>query len=90
MTEKRDGRIKARAVVDGQSQTRYSEEETYSPAMKLESIMLCSMIDALEGRYVTTVDIKGAFLKAKVPEDIELLVKMDGESASIFVIYFKF
>jgi hypothetical protein len=43
------------------------------------------MIDALEGRYVTTVDIKGAFLKAKVPEDLELLVKMDGESASIFV-----
>jgi hypothetical protein len=37
------------------------------------------MINALEGRYVTTVDIKGAFLKARVPEDLELIVKMDGE-----------
>jgi hypothetical protein len=28
--EKRDGRIKARAVADGRSQQRYTEEETYS------------------------------------------------------------
>jgi hypothetical protein len=84
MTEKRDGRIKARAVADGRSQTRYLEEQTYSPTVKLESIMLCSMIDAFEGRFVTTVDIKGAFLKAEVPEGLELLVKMDGELASNF------
>jgi hypothetical protein len=84
MTEKHDGRIKARAVADGRSQTRYSKEQNYSPTVKLESIMLCSMIDALEGRYVTTVDIKGAFLKARAPKDLELLVKMDGELASIF------
>jgi hypothetical protein len=61
MMEKRDGRIKAHTVADGWSQTRYLEEQTYLPTVKLECIMLCSMIDALEGRYVTTVDIKGAF-----------------------------
>ena len=33
--EKRDGRIKARAVADGRSQQRYTEEETYSPTVKL-------------------------------------------------------
>jgi hypothetical protein len=48
LTEKRDGRIKARAVADGRSQKRYLEEETYSPTVRLESIMLCSLIDALE------------------------------------------
>jgi hypothetical protein len=64
MTEKPYGRIKARAVADDRSQTRYLDEQTYSPTVKLESIMLCSMIDALEGSYVTTVDIKGTFLKA--------------------------
>jgi hypothetical protein len=63
--EKRDGRIKARAVANGRSQQRYSEEETYSPTVKLESIMLNAFIDAYEGRHVATVDIKGAFLKAK-------------------------
>jgi len=70
LTEKRDGRIKARAVADGRSQKRYLEEETYSPTVRLESIMLCSLIDALEQRYVATIDIKGAFLKAKVPGDL--------------------
>jgi len=77
--EKRDGRIKARAVTDGRSQQRYTEEETYSPMVKLESIMLNAFVDAYEGRHVVTVDIKGAFLKAKVPEDMELIVKIDGE-----------
>jgi len=85
LTEKRDGRIKARAVADGRSQKRYLEEETYSPTVRLESIMLCSLIDALEQRYVATIDIKGAFLKAKVPGDLELIVKMDGELAETFV-----
>jgi hypothetical protein len=50
LTEKRDGRIKARAVADGRSQIRYTMEETYSPTVKLESIMLCTLIEALEGR----------------------------------------
>jgi len=85
LTEKRDGRIKARAVADGRTQKRYTMEETYSPTVKLESIMLCTLIEALEGRYVATVDIKGAFLKAKVPDDLELIVKMDGELAEAFV-----
>jgi hypothetical protein len=83
VVEKRDGRIKARAVADGRSQTRYTEEETYSPTVKLKSIMLNAFIDAHEGRYVATVDIKGAFLKAKVPNNMELIVKMTGELAQI-------
>jgi hypothetical protein len=62
LTKKRDGRVKTRAVADGRLQVRYSEEETYSPTVKLESIMLSSLIDALEHRYVATIDIKGTFL----------------------------
>jgi hypothetical protein len=38
--EKQDGKIKARAVADGRTQERYMEEETYSPTVRLESIML--------------------------------------------------
>jgi hypothetical protein len=55
--EKRDGRIKARAVADGQSQQRYMGEETNSLKVKLESIILDVFIDAHEGQSVTTVDI---------------------------------
>jgi hypothetical protein len=68
--EKRDGRIKARAVADGRSQQRYTE-------------MLNAFIDVFEGRHIMTADIKGAFLKAKVPEETELMVKMTGKFAQI-------
>lgn len=81
--EKCVGRIKARAVADGRTQPRYFEEETYSPMVKLESIMLSSLIDAHERRKVVTVGIKGAFLKAKVPDNMELIVRMDGELAEL-------
>jgi hypothetical protein len=84
LTEKRGGRIKARAVADGRSQVRNMEEETYSLTVKLESIMLCSIIDALEKRHVVKIEIKGAVLKAKVTENLELIVKMDGELAKTF------
>jgi hypothetical protein len=30
------------------------------------------------------IDIKGAFLKAHVPDDLELIVKMEGELAELF------
>ena len=84
LTEKRVGRINARAVAEGRSQIRYKEEETYSPTVKLESIMLCSLIDALEKRHVVPVDIKGAFLKVDVPEELDLILKMEGELAELF------
>jgi hypothetical protein len=42
-----------------------------------------TFINAHEGRHVVTVDIKGAFLKAKVPDELELIVKMTGEMAQI-------
>ena len=33
----------------------------------------------IRGRHVAMVDIKGAFLKAKVPDELELIVEMSGE-----------
>jgi hypothetical protein len=59
------------------------EEETYSPTVRLESIMLNGLIDAYEGREVVTIDIKGAFLKVDVPPDMELIVRMEGELAEL-------
>ena len=47
--------------------------------------MPCSMIDAaLDRRQVIALDIKGIILKAKVPEGLDLIVKMDGELAETF------
>jgi hypothetical protein len=33
---------------------------------------------------VVTIDIKGVFLKANVPEDLELIIRMEGELAELF------
>lgn len=33
---------------------------------------------------MVTIDIKGAFLKARVPDDMELIVKMKGELADLY------
>ncbi len=51
--------------------------------MRLESLLLSSLRDAFEQRNVATVDIKGAFLKTPVPDDLELIVKMTGELAQL-------
>jgi UDP-2,3-diacylglucosamine pyrophosphatase LpxH len=59
------------------------EEETYSPTVHLESIMLSSLIDAYEKRHVRTINIKGKFLKAKVPDNLDSIVKMEGKSAEL-------
>jgi len=42
------------------------------------------MIDALVGREVITINIKGAFLTAHVAKDLDLIVKMDGDLARAF------
>jgi hypothetical protein len=55
----------------------------YSPTVKLESIMLNAFLDVHEGRHVATFDIKGAFLIAKVPDNMELIVKMTGKLSQI-------
>jgi hypothetical protein len=41
--------------------------------------MLNAFVDFFEGWHVATVNIKGAFQKAKVPEELELIVKITGE-----------
>jgi hypothetical protein len=83
IVEKRDGKIKEWAVADGMTQTQYFEEEAFSPTVRLESIMLSSLVDACEKSYVKTINIKGAFLKAKVLEDLELIVKLEGYLAEM-------
>ncbi len=84
VVEKRNRRVKARTVADGRTQKRYLEEETYSPTVRLKGIMLNSLVNAHEGREVVTIDIKEAFLKAKVPDEMELIIRMDGDLAILF------
>ena len=74
--QKRCGKIKGRECADGRKQRRYiSKEDSTSPTVHLESLLLTIMIDAFEHRDVATADIAGAFLLADMPEFIVVRLK---------------
>ena len=81
--EKRRGKIKGRAVADGRSQrSLFTKEQTTSPTVSTDVLMLSILIDALEWRDVATADVpSGAYLHAHM-KDFTLL-KVQGESVDI-------
>jgi hypothetical protein len=80
--EKRCGRIKGRTVADGRKQRGlFKKEETASPTVSNDALMLSIIIDALERRAVATADVAGAYLKADMVDFT--LLKMEGESVDI-------
>jgi hypothetical protein len=70
LKEKRDGRIKGRGCADGRPQRLYTNKaDSSSSTASLACVMMTCVIDAYEQRDVATVDIPGAFLQTKWPED---------------------
>ena len=85
LKEKRDGRIKGRGCADGRPQRLYTDKhESSSPTASLAGVMLTCLIDAHENRDVATVDIPGAFLQTKMPEnEADVHVVLDGRMAEL-------
>jgi len=87
LTEKRDGRIKARTVANGSVQRKWMErEDTASPTTALESVLLSATIDAKEGRDVATVDIPNAFIQTEIPQEKgkeRIVLKIRGQLVDI-------
>jgi hypothetical protein len=85
--EKRCGTIKGRGCADGRKQRLYkTKEETSSPTVRTESLLLSCVIDSKEQRQVITCDVPGAFMQVDVDEVVhvrlagplaELLTKVD-------------
>lgn len=85
ITEKRCGRIKSRACVDGSAQRANSEKgAAASPTVMNDSVFITSAIDAHEGRKVVTCDIPGAFLHADLDEEVVMLLR--GQLADLMVL----
>lgn len=84
---KKSGVIKARGCADGRSQRDYiSKEEASSPTVSLHALMLSCVIDAIEGRYVATADVPGAFLQTEMPADEEdVHIRIEGAMAELLV-----
>jgi len=71
--EKRSGKLKGRTCADGRSQrAHYTKEDTTSPTLSTDALMLSLMIDAKEGRDVATADVKAAYYYANM-EDFVIL-----------------
>ena len=84
LKQKRCGKIKARGCADGRKQRLYkTKEETTSPTVSIESMILTCMVDAYERRHVGTCDIGGAFMHADIDEKIH--IKLDGELALLLI-----
>ena len=81
INEKRCGKVKARACVDGRKQRRYiSKEDVASPTVQQESLILSLVIDARENRDVAIADVVGAYLLATM--DDYVLVKLTGRAVN--------
>jgi len=95
LKKKRCGKIKGRGCADGRKQRAYvTKEDSSSPTVSLEALMLSLIIDAKEGRDVATVDIPGAFMQTDMEEKVymridgvmaDLLVKIDPDKYKKFV-----
>ena len=75
--------IRSRSCYNGKVQRGlYSKEQTASPTVSQDAFFLTAMVDALEGRDKAVTDIKGAYLNAKMKD--EVLMRITGKEVDIF------
>jgi hypothetical protein len=87
LKQKRDGNIKGRTTSGGNKQQDYiSKEETSSPTIATERVLLSCIIDAEEGRDVAVVDIPNAFVQTRVENERDMaFIKIRGVLVDILV-----
>jgi hypothetical protein len=84
LKEKRCGTIKGRGCADGRKQREHiSKDETSSPTVAIESVMLSCTIDAREHRDVATADIPGAFMQTDMDDTVHMM--LEGKMAELLV-----
>ena len=75
--------IKGRSCYNGSVQRGlYTKEDTASPTVSVDAFFITALIDAQEGRDTAITDIKGAYLNAKMRD--EVLMKITGREAELF------
>ena len=82
LKQKHTGQIKGRGCADGRKQRMYMQkEETSSPTVAVEALLISATMDAYERRDVATVDIPGAFMQADMVGNVH--VKLEGRLAEL-------
>jgi hypothetical protein len=69
MKQKRTGEIKGRTVAGGNKQRGcIDKEESSSPTVATESVLLTSIVDAIEERCTAIIDVPNAFIQTVVED----------------------
>jgi len=69
VVRKRTGETKARVVAGGNLQRGHvTKEESSSPTVSTESVLLTSIVDALEERDIAIINIPNAFIQTQVQD----------------------
>ena len=76
LKEKRTGKIKGRACINGAPQRAYiSKEEAALPTVSTESMFITASIATHEHRKVRCYDIPSAFVNTEVDKDVLMVLK---------------
>lgn len=83
--KKRDNTIKVRLVANGAKQNTDSLtfEDISSPTLKTQSLMILLAIAVTKSLNVSAYDIKGAYLKAKIKSDKDIVIRFNKEITSV-------
>ena len=83
LKKKRSGIIKGRGCADGRKQRVYlNKDDVSAPTVATESLLLTCLIDAMENRYIATVNIPGTFMQSDLEGD-DLHLKLEGKMVDI-------
>jgi hypothetical protein len=84
LKQKPNGTIKDCRCADGQKQQEYiTKEDSCSPTVAIESVLISSVLDAMEGHDVAKVDIPCAFMQADMDKVVHM--KLEGKMADLLV-----
>lgn len=78
-------KTKARLVANGKYQNLPDRYDNFSPTVSHETLMILLNIAALEDLDVQTVDVTGAYLEATPQSNESLFMKLDRETAQIYM-----
>ena len=87
MKQKQSGEIKGRTVAGGNKQRGYiDKEESSSPTMATESVILTSIIDAKEKHEIAVIDVPNAFIQTVVEDKKKrVIIRIRGMLVDILV-----
>ena len=88
LKRKRCGKIKGHGCADSRSQRNYmNKQDTASPTVSTEALLLSCVIDAIERRQVATCDIPGAFMQSKMKTETgkRVTIKLEGLMAQLLL-----